>query len=153
MGVAPIAAMIASPSALRLAAGEDEGAGVLVAAPGGVEGGGGGQEPFGVAGVDGVGPVDDRRRDRVVDDDEPRPFDAFVSVGQFGQHGGLGPDGGVPLPPGAVVPRQCLNDSGASASRVSASPSSPRCSATIPSKTWMYAGVSPTAAPPPAASR
>ena len=47
MGVAPIAARIASPSADPVPTGEDEGAGALVPAAGGVEGGGGGQSRVG----------------------------------------------------------------------------------------------------------
>jgi hypothetical protein len=63
----------------------------LITAPGDVERVGRGEEPVGVAGVEGVGPVDDRRRDRVVTDDEARALEAFPSVGEFGQHGDLGP--------------------------------------------------------------
>ena len=65
IGAAPSAARIASPSGACVAAGENEGAGPLVTAPGGVEGSGGGEEHSVVADVDGLGPVDDRRGDRI----------------------------------------------------------------------------------------
>src|SRR5262249_57553324 len=68
------------------------------------EGDGGPGKPVVIAGGDGGGPFDDGGGDRVVPGSVPAPPDSFGRVRVTGEHGGLGPQGGIPRPPEPAVP-------------------------------------------------